>query len=150
MNRVPSSAIQGKIPFDMLHKKLPDITQLKVFGCLCYVSTHDNHRTKFDNRARKCVYLGVKSGMKGYIALDLHNHEIIVSRNVIFEETIFPYPINPSQPSLEYMVPPTNVTPSPIAPKTTTNGHETTNQPSNYQATSLIPHSEPTVSSDNY
>jgi transposase InsO family protein len=95
MNRVPSSALKGIIPFDILHKKLLDIEQLKVFGCLCYVSTQDHHRSKFDHRARKCVYLGMKSGMKGYVALDIHNHEIVISRNVSFEETIFPYPINP-------------------------------------------------------
>jgi hypothetical protein len=66
MNRVPSSALKGRIPFDLLHKKLPDISQLRVFGCLCYVSTQAVHRSKFDNRARKCVYLGLKSGMKGH------------------------------------------------------------------------------------
>jgi hypothetical protein len=37
-----------------------------------------------------------------------------------------------------------------IEPNQTTKGQETTNQPSNYQATSLIPsHSEPTQSHDN-
>jgi hypothetical protein len=39
MNRVPSTAVNGRIPFDILHDKLPDLSQLKVFGCLCYVST---------------------------------------------------------------------------------------------------------------
>ncbi|GAU24468.1 hypothetical protein TSUD_319450 [Trifolium subterraneum] len=61
MNRVPSQAIQNKIPFAALHNKLPDMSQLKVFGSLCYASTHDVHRSKFDHRARKCVYLGIKS-----------------------------------------------------------------------------------------
>jgi hypothetical protein len=121
MNRVPSTEINGRIPFDILHDKLPDLSQLKVFGCLCYVSTQDNHRSKLDPRARKCVYLVIKPGMKGYIAFDLHNHEIIVSRNVHFEETIFPYPINSFKPSWKYMVPSNNTHHSPFAPIQTTN-----------------------------
>ncbi|CAJ2645067.1 unnamed protein product [Trifolium pratense] len=140
MNRVPSNAIQGEIPFTALHNKLPDLSQLKVFGSLCYVSNQDHHRSKLDHRARKCVYLGVKPGMKGYVALDLHNHEILVSRNVVFEETIFPYPVNPSKPSWEYLVPPTNIHSSHIAPNITTNDHETTNSPSMHQN---IPHIDP-------
>ncbi|CAJ2657635.1 unnamed protein product [Trifolium pratense] len=140
MNRVPSNAIQGEIPFTALHNKLPDLSQLKVFGSLCYVSNQDHHRSKLDHRARKCVYLGVKPGMKGYVALDLHNHEILVSRSVVFEETIFPYPVNPSKPSWEYLVPPTNIHSSHIAPNITTNDQETTNSPSIHQN---VPHIDP-------
>jgi hypothetical protein len=70
--------------------------------------------------------------MKGYVTLDLHNHEILISRNVTFEETIFPYPPNTSKPTWEYMVPSTNTPPSQIAPKSTTKDQITTNNPSNY------------------
>jgi hypothetical protein len=73
---------------------------------------------------------------KGHIALDLHNHEILVSRDIVFEETIFPYPIISSKPSWEYMVPPTNIHSSSTAPKPTTNDHETTNDPSTHQTNS--------------
>ncbi|MCH79834.1 peptide transporter PTR2 [Trifolium medium] len=132
VNRVPSNAIKGQIPFTVLHNKLPDLSQLKVFGSLCYVSTQDNHMSKFDHRAKKCVYLGIKPGMKGYVALDLHNHEIIVSRNVIFEETIFCILII-HQNLWEYMVPPNDIHSSHIAPNTTTNDQETTNNPSTRQ-----------------
>jgi hypothetical protein len=65
MNRVPSTAIEGRIPYDALHQKLPDLSLLKVFGSLCYVSSIDPHRSKLDHRARKCVFLGYKAGMKG-------------------------------------------------------------------------------------
>jgi hypothetical protein len=91
MNRTPSVVINGELPYFKLHKQLPDISMLRIFGCLCYVSTNDAHRLKLYFRARKCVFLGYKSGTKGFVALDIHSHEIVVSRNVQFEELIFPY-----------------------------------------------------------
>jgi hypothetical protein len=126
MNRVPSNALKGQIPFVALYVKLPELSDLKVFGSLCFVSTQDNQRSKLDPRARKCVYLGIKPGVKGYVALDLHNYEIIVSRNVVFEETIFPYPVSNSKSAWEYVEPTPNTHPS-TEPTQTRNSQETTN-----------------------
>ncbi|KAI5413186.1 hypothetical protein KIW84_057696 [Lathyrus oleraceus] len=49
------------------------------------------HRTKLEPRGRKCVFLGYKNGMKGVILYDINSHTILVSRNVIHHEHIFPY-----------------------------------------------------------
>jgi len=38
----------------------------------------------------KCVFIGFKPGMKGYVLLDIKSREIFVSRNVMFYENIFP------------------------------------------------------------
>jgi hypothetical protein len=115
MNRLPSVAIGGDLPYHKLHQQLPDISMLRIFGCLCYVSTNDVHRLKLDPRARKCVFLGYKSGTKGFIALDLHSYEIVVSRNVQFEELIFPYSPQTntqSQTNWEFFIPPIDSIPS--------------------------------------
>jgi hypothetical protein len=58
--------------------------------------------------------LGYKSGTKGFVALDLHSHEIVVLRNVQFEELIFPYSSqnNKSQTTWEYFIPPIDPEPS--------------------------------------
>ncbi|MCI17949.1 retrovirus-related pol polyprotein from transposon TNT 1-94, partial [Trifolium medium] len=50
-----------------------------------------NHRTKFDSRARKAVYLGHKQGVKGAVLLDLNTKSIFVSRHVTYHEHILPY-----------------------------------------------------------
>jgi hypothetical protein len=103
MNRVPSMAIKGQLPYQLLYGKLPDLSLLRVFGCLCYTSTHDVQRSKLDHRSLKYVFLGYKAGMKGFTVLALHSGAILTSRNVQFEELIFPY--SPSTPSWEYIDP---------------------------------------------
>ncbi|KAI5396988.1 hypothetical protein KIW84_062984 [Lathyrus oleraceus] len=64
---------------------------LKVFGSLAFASTLHMHRTKLEPRGRKCVFLGYKNGMKGVMLYDINNNTILVSRNVIHHEHIFPY-----------------------------------------------------------
>jgi len=107
MNRVPSPILNNQTPYFLLHKKTPDLHQLKVFGSLPYASTLQSQRIKLASRARKCIFLGYKSGMKGVIVLDIHTKQLFVSRNVTHHECIFPYKQNNSTISWEYH---TNVT----------------------------------------
>lgn len=90
INRIPTILLKFKIPYELLHEEPPSIIHLKVFGCLCYASSLLTHRTKFDTRATKAMFLSFKDGIKSYIIYDLNSNNIFVSRNVIFYETHFP------------------------------------------------------------
>jgi hypothetical protein len=97
INRVTTPLLNNKSPFQLLYDIIPDPIVFKVFGSLCFASTLQAHRTKLQPKARKSVFLGYKSGYKGYVLLDLHDHTIFISRNVTFYEHILPYtPITPS------------------------------------------------------
>jgi hypothetical protein len=97
INRVPSPLLHHKSPYQLLHESIPDTSVFKVFGSLCYASTLLSHRTKLDSRARKSVFLGYKSGYKGFVLYDLNTKEIFISRHVTFHEHILPYQsFNPS------------------------------------------------------
>lgn len=91
INRMPSHVLNDFSPFQLLHGSLPDIEGIRIFGCLCYASSNLVGRTKFDERARKCVFLGFKLHMKGAMVYEILYKQILVSRNVVFHELIFPY-----------------------------------------------------------
>jgi hypothetical protein len=96
INRLPTPYLSHKSPFEILHNTLPDITNLKVFGSLCFATTLSSHRKKLDPRSRKCIHLGFKTGVKGYVLFDLKSKELFLSRDVVFFEAIFPYQVSTS------------------------------------------------------
>ena len=91
INWIPSHVLNNKSLYQILMNKLPDYHSLRSFGCLCYKSTSPKGRTKFDPRAKACIFLGYPIGYKGYRLLDLETNGISISRHVIFHETIFPF-----------------------------------------------------------
>ena len=109
INRLPSSLLQDKSPYQMLHKKKPDYSEIKVFDCLCYVSTSSKNRHKFQARSRPFLFLGYPAGFKRYKVMDLDTNAISVSRNIIFHEDIFPFTC--SEPDLHHDLYP-NVNPA--------------------------------------
>jgi len=88
---LPTPSLNDFLPHEMVYKTSPDFDQLKVFGSLCYVSTLSTNRSKFDQRASKCVFIGFKKGTKGYILLNIQSREIFVPRDVAFYEHVFPH-----------------------------------------------------------
>ncbi|GAA0139646.1 transmembrane signal receptor [Lithospermum erythrorhizon] len=91
INRLPSSTIGFKIHFERLYNRQPEFKHMRVFGCLCFVTVTGPHSDKFQPRAFKGVFLGYASNKKGYKAYNLSSHKIVISRDVIFHESIFPF-----------------------------------------------------------
>ncbi|XP_071722966.1 uncharacterized protein [Rutidosis leptorrhynchoides] len=91
VNRTPTPILNNKTPYEMLHNKIPDISHLRVFGSLCFISTLDMNKTKFTSRSSQCIRLGYQDGTKGYKVLHLNNHSIQLGYHVVFYEHIFSY-----------------------------------------------------------
>ena len=41
-NRSPTSALKDKTPFECWFGEKPDVSNLRVFGCMCFVHTPEN------------------------------------------------------------------------------------------------------------
>ncbi|CAN1188063.1 Retrovirus-related Pol polyprotein from transposon RE2 [Linum perenne] len=91
VNRVPSSSLNNDIPFRCLFNELPDYTQLKVFGCLCYPWLKPYSANKLEPKSAPSAFLGYSPQHKGYYCLNLTNYKIHISRHVVFDELTFPF-----------------------------------------------------------
>ena len=91
LNRIPTKILKKRSSHEVLYGQISDLSHLKLFVCLSYASTLPINRNKLDPRAKKCAFLGYKSGMKGYVLVDVHNSEVFVSRNVKFFDLEFPF-----------------------------------------------------------
>ncbi|KAI5330645.1 hypothetical protein L3X38_030043 [Prunus dulcis] len=106
INRLPTPLLKHKSPYEILHQKSPDYSNLRVFGCLCY-ATNLLPKHKFDARARRCVFFGYPLGQKGYRLYDLTTQTFLSSRDVVFHENIFPFSTSPSENQDDTIVLPT-------------------------------------------
>lgn len=110
INRTPSSVIQGKTPYEMLFGEAPDFNTLRVFGSLCFARKVSRDKDKFGERSRRCVFLGYPFGTKGWRVFDLETNDCFVSRDVVFQESVFPFVSGSSPcPDLLKLVQPSSI-----------------------------------------
>lgn len=91
INRLPTKLLAWKTPFEVLFNKPPEYDHLRTFGCLAFATNIFPHKDKLAPRAQACIFLGFHNGTKGFKLYDINTQKIIMSRNVKFHETIFPY-----------------------------------------------------------
>lgn len=76
INRMPVKQMNNITPHEKLFDTKPDYSLLRCFGCLCFVSTSKQHRTKLEPRANPCVFIGYPAATKGYKVLNLVTNKI--------------------------------------------------------------------------
>ena len=86
VNRSPSSALDDTTPHEVWSGKKPSLQHLRVFGCDAYVHVPKEKRSKLDNKAEKCIFIGYKDGVKGYKLWNPETKKIVYSRDVVFRE----------------------------------------------------------------
>ncbi|XP_056688045.1 uncharacterized protein [Spinacia oleracea] len=99
INRMSLKSINFCTPYEKLFNTKHDLSHLRVFGCLCYITTAKVSRTKFDPRAVPYVFLGYPSYQKAYNVLNLATNKVVTSRDVVFHEKHFPYHFSPTPTS---------------------------------------------------
>lgn len=57
INITPSKLLDFKSPYEVLFQKPPDYDNLKIFGCLCYMTNITVPKDKLASRAVPCLFL---------------------------------------------------------------------------------------------
>ena len=88
-NRSPTAALAGKTPYEVWYGEKPNLSNLRVFGCLAYVHIPDSRRRKLDPKSEKCIFVGYPEGTKGFKLYSLQSDRFIRSASVYFCENDF-------------------------------------------------------------
>ncbi|GJY32888.1 retrovirus-related pol polyprotein from transposon TNT 1-94 [Tanacetum coccineum] len=77
-----------KTPYEIFHKRIPNISFLHVFGCLVYIHNHKDHLGKFDEKADDGYLLGYSLVSKAFRVFNTR-------RQYLLDEYL--HPCEPSQ-----------------------------------------------------
>ncbi|WVZ93588.1 LOW QUALITY PROTEIN: hypothetical protein U9M48_039556 [Paspalum notatum var. saurae] len=91
INCLPSNASPAPTPHHALFGTPPRYDHLRVFGCACYPNTSATAPHKLAPRSTRCVFLGYSPDHKGYRCFDLMSRQVLISRHVVFNESVFPF-----------------------------------------------------------
>jgi len=65
INQMLTKLLKGKTPYELFYGSSPSYDHLRVFGCLCFVTTNKQGRDKFQPRATACKFIRYPFGQKG-------------------------------------------------------------------------------------
>lgn len=89
---LPSRVINNETPTERLLHVKPNYKSLRVFGCACWPNLRPYNNCKLMFRSKQCAFLGYSPLHKGVKCLDISTGRVYISRDVIFDETKFPFP----------------------------------------------------------
>lgn len=82
LNRSPSSAVDGKTPYEAFYHRKPDVSHLRVWGCRAYVHVQKAKRRAFQPKSQPHVFIGYPIDYKGWKCWDPANNKVVISRDV--------------------------------------------------------------------
>lgn len=86
-NRVTCRALGPRTrPYEVWNGRKPDVSHLRVFGSMCWYSSHGKSRKKLDERAKVAVMIGYAENKVAYKLWDPESRKVLASRDVVFAE----------------------------------------------------------------
>ena len=90
-NRTPTRSVaEKKTPYEKWYGRKPNVSHLRVFGCMAYAYIPDAIRDgKLSKKAQKLRFIGYSNQAKGYRLINESTLKVIIRRDVIFNELDF-------------------------------------------------------------
>jgi len=85
LNRSVTSK-SNKSPFERWTGKKPDLSSVRVFGCIAYAHIPDHQRKKLDPRAKRMIFVGYQGNSGNYRVFDPETRKVVVAASVEFDE----------------------------------------------------------------
>ncbi|GJY93552.1 retrovirus-related pol polyprotein from transposon TNT 1-94 [Tanacetum coccineum] len=96
----------GKTPYELLHKKPPDLSFLHVFGALCYPTNDSKNLGKLQPKADIGIFIGYASTKKAFRIYNRRTRRIIETIHVDFDKlTTMASERSSFEPALHEMTP---------------------------------------------
>jgi hypothetical protein len=88
---MPTRTLNNASPLFRLFNEQPDYSFLRSFGSACWPNLRPYNNRKLSFRSRQCVFIGYSYMHKGYKCLDKSTGRIYISRDVVFDESVYPF-----------------------------------------------------------
>ena len=85
-NHTPHRVLENKTLEEVFFGKKPEVSHLKIFGCLVSIHIPKEQRTMLDPSRKKGVFVGYSEILKDYRIYFLEFKKIDISRDVTFDE----------------------------------------------------------------
>lgn len=93
LRNVTATATTDATPIEAFTGRKPDVSMLRVFGCVAHVQIPGELRKKLDRRSMKTMFVGYEEGRKGWKTLRKEDHQwkSVITRDAVFEEDKMAY-----------------------------------------------------------
>src|SRR5882724_7136360 len=89
-NRSPSKTTGGTTPYQLWYGKIPDMSHLRIWGCMAYVHTQKDKHSSLSLHMERCT-IGYPEGIKGWKFIIPKTRHTIVSECAEFDKRHFLY-----------------------------------------------------------
>jgi hypothetical protein len=91
INLLPSKVIDLQSPAEYLLHITPNYDALRIFGYACWPNLRPYNKRKLAFHSQQCIFLGYSPMHKGVKCLDVSIGRVYISRDVVFDENVFPF-----------------------------------------------------------
>jgi hypothetical protein len=88
VNHTPTKYLKNITPEEAWTKIKPNVSHFHLFGSIAWAHIPDEKRKALHPKSEKCIFVGYSEDVKGYRILQPHCNEIIIRRDVKFDENI--------------------------------------------------------------
>jgi len=86
LNKWPTRIVQNITHYEAWCGGKPNISHLRVFGCIAYAHVPPKKRRKHDDKSVKCIFIRYNGETKGYRLYNRETEKLMISGDVLFDE----------------------------------------------------------------